>query len=406
MAEAGFSTKPLRLLVVGMGEESITFLDRLINGLAGKSIEIILASPRKPQPGRFSPSEWVRWLWAPDWDTSFANRLFYLLRLLGSSLFAPGNRWLKQEVKSKPTPREKLITLYQLLPFTRISADIIYFPWNTTAITYEALYRLGIPVVLSCRGSQINIRPHTTNDNVYARRLRDSLENAAVVHCVSGAIKTEALQLGLPPENGTVIHPSVDPDFFCPAVMNKTRQRLLIITTGSLIWRKGYEYALLAIRHLVDYGVDCEFQIIGGGPEKTRLLYTIQDLGLEQHVSLLGALPPAEVVKRLQAADIFLLSSLSEGVSNAVLEAMSCALAVVTTNCGGMREAVTDGVEGFVVPLRDPAAMAEKLLLLARSPSARAQMGAAGRERVLKDFNLRYQINAFHLLFTTLADRK
>jgi glycosyltransferase involved in cell wall biosynthesis len=106
---------------------------------------------------------------------------------------------------------------------------------------------------------------------------------------------------------------------------------------------------------------------------------------------------------QLRAADLFVLSSLSEGIANAALEAMSCGLPVVTSDCGGMREAVTDGVEGYVVPLRDPQAMAAALHKLANDSLLRSRMGATGRNRVIADFNLDDQIYAFHALFHSVT---
>lgn len=181
--------------------------------------------------------------------------------------------------------------------------------------------------------------------------------------------------------------------------------RFSIINIGSIVWNNGYEYALLAVRQLVDRGVDAEFHIIGDGPERQRILYTIDDLRLEGRVVLHGKLPAEAVRDRLQQADVFLLSSLSEGISNAVLEAMSCGLPVVTTNCGGMREAVTDGVEGFVTPVRDPQTAADALRQLALDAELRARMGAAARQRVLREFDLRDQVEAFTTMFSEQVSR-
>ena len=138
------------------------------------------------------------------------------------------------------------------------------------------------------------------------------------------------------------------------------------------------------------------FQIIGSGPERQRLLYTISDLGsAEQHVQVRVALRSSDqVLQRLQQADIFLLSSHSEGLSNAALEAMACGVPVVTTDCGGMREAVTDGVEGLVVPVRDADRMADAIMKLADNEGLRQQMGMAGRARVERDFCLNRQDSA------------
>jgi glycosyltransferase involved in cell wall biosynthesis len=119
----------------------------------------------------------------------------------------------------------------------------------------------------------------------------------------------------------------------------------------------------------------------------------VDDLGLDDSVKLLGQLDPEHVRDRLHAADAFLLSSLSEGISNAALEAMACGLPIVTTDCGGMREAIDDGVEGFVVPVREPRAMAEALARLALDPDLRRRMGRAARRRVEREFDLEHQID-------------
>jgi glycosyltransferase involved in cell wall biosynthesis len=205
---------------------------------------------------------------------------------------------------------------------------------------------------------------------------------------------------GLDPGKARVIHPAVDPDFFRPGDRAQSADGTVnIITTGSLAWVKGYEYALLAVRNLLDQGISAHLSIIGDGQDYSRLLYTIADLNLEGKVHLHGRLTPLEIRHRLQEADAFLLSSLSEGVSNAVLEAMACGLPVVTTDCGGMTEAVTDGVQGLVVPVRDPEAMAAALARLSADTELARRLGQAARQRILQDFTLKRQVQKFIELF-------
>lgn len=396
---------PVRVLVVGLGNERITFLERLVNGLTGRGMEIHIASSRKPDKARFSHPERVKWLWAPSWEGPLHWRLLNFAALCITRLPSRRLPWLLRQLAGRDSLKAKLLELYRLLPYLRVRADILYFPWNSGAIDYRGLYDLGIPVVVSCRGSQINIRPHLPGYENYREELRQSFAGAAAVHVVSRDILEKAMNFGLDPHKAALIRPAVDPRVFQPPDERKSAPRFTIITTGALIWLKGFEYALLALHELQQKRVDCQFEIIGDGPEKARLLYTLQDLGLESRVSLLGRLPPREVLARLQRADAFLLSSLSEGIANAALEAMSCGLPVVTSDCGGMREAVTDGVEGFVVPLRDPPAMAGALASLAADPHLRARMGQAARERVLRDFDSRQQIDAFEQLFRALSEK-
>ncbi len=390
-----------RLLVVGLGKNTTTFLDRLVRGLSEKQVELTLATSSRPKLSIERP-ESVKWLWAPNWEDSFASRMARLVGLLARQGWGERLSWVFKHVNGAHPGMERLVMLYRLLPFTHGRWDAIYFPWNSAAIAYQPLYELGIPVVVSCRGSQVNIRPHTPGQEGYTRQLTESLRGAAAVHCVSADIQREAVALGAQAVKTVVIRPAVDPDFFTPSLERTANKQFTIVTTGGLVWLKGYEVALLALRQLVESGVDAAYHIIGDGPERQRLLFTIQDLGLEGRVVLHGRLTPPQVRDALQRADVFLLASHSEGIANAALEAMSCALPVVTTDCGGMREAVTDGLQGFVVPVRDPQAMTLALDKLSRLPELRARMGQAGRQRVIMNFTLDAQLNAWVQLLRSL----
>jgi colanic acid/amylovoran biosynthesis glycosyltransferase len=217
------------------------------------------------------------------------------------------------------------------------------------------------------------------------------------VHCVSDEIRHNAERLGMPAHKARVIRPAVDPTLFqmSPNVQYKQTQVLRLVTTGSIIWRKGMEYLIHGLALARQNGVDARLEIIGDGPERERVLYTALDLGIEDCVKVLGALPPSRVRDRLQQADVFVLSSLSEGISNAVLEAMACGLPIITTDCGGMREAVDDGVEGLVIPTRDARATADALRKLASGSTLRQTMGAAARLRIEREFTLEKHIDAW-----------
>ena len=328
--------------------------------------------------------------------------IMHILLMLIRGLPGKRSKWLSQLIHSRKTIREILAALHRYLPFLRGNWDVIYFPWNSTAVNYTDLFDLGIPVVISCRGSQINIRPFRKGQEGYVSLLKETLGRAAVVHCVSEDILSQAVGLGLDPEKAVVIRPAVDPLFFSPISESYQNDPIRLVNIGSMVWNKGYEYILMALKLLENCGLFTELHIIGNGAESNRILFTAYDLDIASQVVLHGKLPPTEVIQQLQQSDIFVLSSLSEGISNAVLEAMSCGLPVVTTDCGGMREAVQDGVEGFVVPVRDPEAMADALHKLALDPHLRRSMGRAGRERVLAEFNSQQQIEAFVELFESV----
>lgn len=373
---------------------------------SGFSLQVGVYLPRKQK----IVSNELRIFRLSSWEISLAGRFLNFLWLLIKAIFYPLSLLrLLARLKSEARPnalqcRDQIRLLYQTLPFVGLKRpDILYFPWVPSATIQEVLSQFfNCPNIVSCRGAQINVEPHLPDRSGIRENLKAVFEKADLIHCVSEAIKNEAINYGLDAEKTRVIYPAVDPDFFCPSNSKPSNDSFRVATTGSLIWKKGYEYALLAIRRLIDRGAHAHFDIIGDGPERQRVLYTIQELELQDHVKIHGHLLPEEVRNILQQSDVFLLASLSEGISNAALEAMACGLPVVTTDCGGMREAVTDGIEGFVVPVRDPEIMALKLYQLAQDPSLRLKMAAAARQRILKDFSLNGQIQRFVECFQEL----
>jgi colanic acid/amylovoran biosynthesis glycosyltransferase len=395
------ATSPIRILVVGATWPPQTFLGRLLRGLADAGLEIRIAFPTRPSHDWVVQSR-VRTLRTRSWTGPFLFRLARLAwLLLRGVVVAPRVvRTFWSAASRQNSLSARLRVLNRLLPYAGVPADVIYFPWNSAAIDHLPLFEMGKPVVVSCRGSQVNVAPHDPR-----RSIREGLpltfRKASLVHCVSQAIRAEAGRYGLDASKARVIRTGVDPKFFSPSDTKLSSDVVRIITTGRYDWTKGLTYGLQAVRLLVDAGVPVMFSIIGDGdgPERQRLLFTIDDLGLGGSVRMLGRLSPSQVRDELRRSDIFLLPSLTEGISNAAVEAMGCGLPIVLTDTGGAREAVTDGVEGHVVPLWDPAAMADALRKLARDPEMRLRMGRAARERVLQEFVSTRNVREFVELF-------
>ena len=364
----------LRMLVLGSRWPPESFLERLFRGLADERLKIWLALKDPVEPD--------------------ADHIHCLSLPRRGELARAWGRWRGRS--STPDLRAILAQPW----------DLLYFPWNSAAVYYLPLMGKGIPSIVSCRGSQILIAPHVPDRKVMTDQYSKMFERATSVHCVSRDILEASVELGLDPSKARVITPAVDVDRLRPVNGDHKSPSgpLEVVGVGSLIWRKGFEDALVAMGLLRDRGVDFRYHIVGDGPDLQRLLFTIQDLDLQDQVVLHGALDADGVQAMLHRADAFLLSSVCEGISNAVLEAMACGLPVVSTLCGGMAESIDHGVEGLLVPTRDPSAMAGAIESISKDREAGRKMGRAGRRRVERDFRLRDQIEAFRrMCFETVA---
>jgi colanic acid/amylovoran biosynthesis glycosyltransferase len=383
-----------------------TFLQWKIEALAERGVRVTVAStvPRRKARVRVRGAELKR---VPHGREPAAVRILGAVRDASALLLRRPRRLARLVAavrgplppSQEPTPwRTTLGLLPRYLPLARLEPDVVHIEWETVAGFYLPLMEVwDCPVVMSCRGREIHVYPHTPGSESWVGRLPAAFDKAVAVHCVSEAIMAEATRYGLDPAKACVIRPAVDTRFFRPAPNGpRPDSPLRVISVSDLFWVKGHEYALQAIRLLADRGVPVRFEVVGDvrpdlGAEprdRERILGTIEDLGLHDEVELHGRLSPAGVRGRLQAADVLLHASLAEGIPNAALEAMACGVPVVATDCGGTREAVADGREGFVVPPREPRAMAAALEALWRDPDLRRRMGRAGRDRVESEFGL------------------
>ena len=131
---------------------------------------------------------------------------------------------------------------------------------------------------------------------------------------------------------------------------------------------------------------DARFLILGEGELRESLQRQVKDLGLERHVLLTGFRD--DVIGLLKSFDLFVMSSLTEGLGTSILDAMACGKPVIGTATGGIPEAVTDGETGILVPPHDDGALAQAIVRLLKDQPLRAILGASGRQRAVEYFGV------------------
>jgi len=214
----------------------------------------------------------------------------------------------------------------------------------------------------------------------------------------------------LPAARLALIYNGVDTRLFCPDLEARAHWRKelglgerepVIISVGRLAPEKDYGLLLEALAATRDLGPEAKLVLVGDGAERTTLQDEAAELGLQQRVRFVGR--QRDVPGLLSAADLFALSSLSEGIPMALLEAMACGLPVVALRVGGTPELVEDGRSGLLVGGRKPEDLAEAISrILTERDTARA-MGVAGQRRVAERFSLESMLEGYGALYRELA---
>lgn len=295
-----------------------------------------------------------------------------------------------------------LATIRRLRPDVVHAFDLL----SPTTTAMLAQWLLGTPAVAKVLGSGsvgdlIRLRSNPLG-GVRLALIRRRLDAFVVI---SDEVDAELAAAGVPAERRVRIPNGVDARRFAPAQpgeRDRLRRHLglpdapLVVFSGRLAPEKRLDHLLDVWRRLRAEHPEAVLAIIGTGPEQAAL----------QRVAPPGVLFPGlvdDVVPWLQSADIFVLPSAAEGLSNALLEALATGLAAVATAVGGAGEAMEDGLSGRLVPAGDDAALLAALRNLLAEPATARRLGQAGRQRVMTYYRLETTADQLVRLYAALA---
>ena len=221
---------------------------------------------------------------------------------------------------------------------------------------------------------------------------------------VSQIAAAEAKDMGLESEKVRIMPVAIETDFFKPLDKKLDLRKELGLNSDKIILfigrinfaEKGVGYLVEALPKVLNSGIDANLVIVGGG-ETGRLEKLIADLKIKDKVVLAGKQPFAELVKYINASDVFVVPSVwLETFGQVTIEAMACGVPVVTSDAGASPDINIDGQTGFVVPAKDSERLAEAIVKLLKDDGLRVKMGQAARERVLNNYT--YQVTIDTLL--------
>jgi L-malate glycosyltransferase len=216
--------------------------------------------------------------------------------------------------------------------------------------------------------------------------------------CVSEAIRRMLIGDGVPASRVVTVNEGIDIGHVEAAPKADLHSELwlphnspIVGNVAALVPHKGQRHLIEAAALVVKKVPDARFVIAGEGELRPSLERQIKEHHLEKHVFLAGFRP--DILSVHKAFDIFVMSSVTEGLGTSLLDAMACGKPVVATTAGGMPEVVIDGRTGLLVPPRDHAAMADAIVRLLQDPVVRAEMAAAGEARVRAKFSVERMVD-------------
>jgi len=285
-------------------------------------------------------------------------------------------------------------------PILYYQPEIFHLQWAKGIADWVWVKEFDMKLVVSLRGAHINYTP--VSEPKYAEIYKKYFPLVDGFHAVSNAIAEEALKYNISKEKTRVVYSGLNLNKIEFRISKKQENEIQIISVGRSHWKKGYNYALDAMRILKKENIKFKYTIVGIGLNE-ELYFQKTQLGLEDDILFIEKLTFEEVVDKIRKSAILLLPSVEEGIANVVLEAMALGTLVVSTNCGGMAEVIKDNSNGYLVPVRDSEAIAKavkKVLML--NDAQRETMIVKAREYIEENHSEQKMINEMQNLYDKL----
>jgi L-malate glycosyltransferase len=280
-----------------------------------------------------------------------------------------------------------------------------HLPW-AGIVARIASKRTGVPVLYTEHNKQERYHFLTRFMNLKSMNALSGI--VAVSEDVAVSIKKHKKNLRIPLH---IVLNGVNTDTFVRGVhLSDVRRQLGIAMDAPVVgtiavfrFQKRLEIWLATAKEILVKRPHTRFIIVGDGPLKNEILSRYDELGLKDKVYFAGL--QTEVRPYLEAMDVYMMSSVFEGLPIAMLEAMSFGLPVVTTSAGGIKEVVRHEVEGLVCDVNETEKLADMALRLINNENLRKQYAQAARARVVDSFSMKRMVVDLENLYTNYAQK-
>ena len=287
--------------------------------------------------------------------------------------------------------KEKLNRLNTIIPLIINLPDIMHIQWAKSIDLWFFLKTdFNVKIVLSLRGTHINCSP--LNDKVLTKLYKTTFPEIDRFHAVSKSLEHEALKYGAKKNKIDVIYSPINFKKIYKKKDNWDLQNTIkVLSVGRSNWVKGYHIALSAIKILHDQGHDINYTIIIPDKPSEEVLYQIENLRISNLVYFKSYAEQHKIYTLMTESDCLLLPSISEGIANVVYEAMSVNLPVISSDCGGMKEIIKDGYNGYLFKNRDFLSLVNSFnIFLNTSSNEKETLVRNAKDYILKNNNIIY----------------
>jgi colanic acid/amylovoran biosynthesis glycosyltransferase len=284
--------------------------------------------------------------------------------------------------------------LYFVFLFLGKKFDIIHAHFGHNGLIGVLLKSTGIGsgLCVTFHGNDMSTSLARYGDKIY----EDLFENGDIFMPISEFWKEKLICMGSKLQKIVVHRMGIDSDKFEFAKKTTGPQgQIELLTVGRLVEKKGHEYSIKAVAELVNRNFNIRLTIAGDGPLRNDLQDLVSNLRLERYIRFYGPAVHSQILNLYRDSHIFILPSVTaadgdmEGIPVVLMEAMAAGLPAVSTYHSGIPELIKNGTNGFLVPEKDVDALAEKLEYLITHPENWPKIGAASREYVQKNYDIK-----------------
>lgn len=280
--------------------------------------------------------------------------------------------------------------LFKIKRFDILHSHLVYAPGFAASIAGKLL---GKKTIVRFRSSGPGSDLANSKRNLRGIFRMAVLKRLADCYIVlTQEMEDELILNGYDPKRIERMYNGVDANHFSPPAVKERNTELIpkdktvLLFVGRLTPDKNVPLLLNALKRALSQCPNLYLILVGDGEEKEALIHLTDELNLQDYVKFVGSKP--DVLEYLQMADIFVLSSLSEGISNSLLEAMSCGLACISTDVGAAKEILDDGRCGLIVPSDDVDGFTDAIVQLASDNSEIEKFGKLARLKIVNHYSI------------------